>query len=115
MIVRNSRRAPPPEDCPLDGCLKFLSGNWTVRILWFLRGGPRRFGDLRRDLGKISPKVLSQRLRAMESRGMVTRKTLPTHPAQVEYSLTAGGDAFSPVLDAMVDVAAKLRRDKSLG
>lgn len=63
---------------------------------------------MRRDLGGISPKVLTQRLRAMESQGLVSWKTLPTSPAQVEYRLTAFGHAFEPVLAAMIKVAEKV-------
>jgi DNA-binding HxlR family transcriptional regulator len=109
MTPRSTRRVPPPEDCPLDLCLKFLASAWTTRILWFLNSGPRRFGDLRRDLHGISANVLTQRLRAMENDGLVSRRTLPTSPAQVEYQLTARGQEFQPVLDAMIRVARKLR------
>ena len=98
-------RTPPPDDCPLDPCLRFLSSAWTTRILWFLECGPRRFGDLRRDLGTISAKVLTQRLRAMESRGLVARRRTATSPVQVEYSLTALGRKFHPVLAAIVRVS----------
>jgi DNA-binding HxlR family transcriptional regulator len=105
-----TRRTPPPEDCPLDPCLRLLASAWTTRILYFLDCGPRRFGDLRRDLGKISPKVLSQRLRAMESQGLIARRRLPTYPAQVEYRLTAFGREFEPVLKAMIKVAQELQR-----
>lgn len=108
MIARTSRRAPPPEDCPLDLCLKFLASTWTTQILWFLSCGPRRFGDLRRDLRGVSAKVLTQRLRRMEAQGLIVRRKLPTNPPQVEYRLTALGREFRPVLDAMTRVARKI-------
>lgn len=111
MTPRNLRRSAPPENCPLDACLKLLSSAWTTRIIWFLACGSRRFGDLRRDLGNISTKVLTQRLRMMERRGMIARTALPTSPLQVEYRLTPLGQEFQPVLNAMIRVAAKLRRD----
>jgi DNA-binding HxlR family transcriptional regulator len=111
MTKRNARRLAPPEHCPLDLCLKFLSSTWTTRIIWFLSCGSRRFGDLRRDLGNISTKVLTQRLRTMEARGVILRTALPTSPAKVEYSLTTLGREFQPVLDAMIAVAGKLGRD----
>lgn len=110
MTPRPPSRTPPPEDCPLDACLKFLSSAWTTRILWFLSCGPRRFGDLRRDLRGISANVLTRRLRVMETQGLVDRRTLPTSPRQVEYRLTALGREFEPVLQAMTGVAAKIRR-----
>lgn len=111
MIARSARRVPPPDDCPLDLCLKFLASTWTTKILWFLNCGPRRFGDLRRDLRGVSAKVLTQRLRRMEAQGLITRRTLHTKPKQVEYRLTATGREFEPVLAAMIRVAQKLGRD----
>jgi len=109
MTPRNLRRPAPPLDCPLDTCLKFLSSAWTARIIWFLGQGPRRFGDLRRDLGSVSTKVLTDRLRTMETQGVIARTTLPTTPVQVEYSLTPLGREFEPVLAAMTKVAERLR------
>lgn len=47
----------------------------------------------------------------MERRGMIARTALPTSPLQVEYRLTPLGQEFQPVLNAMIRVAAKLRRD----
>jgi DNA-binding HxlR family transcriptional regulator len=104
----NPRRPAPPENCPLEVCLKFLSSAWTIRILWFLDSGPRRFGDLRRDLVKISTKVLTERLRTLETQGLISRTTLPTSPAQVEYDLTVLGREFNPILTAMLEVAKKI-------
>lgn len=102
--------ASPPSDCPLEECLRIISGAWTHKILWYLKNGPRRFGDLKRDLGKVSPKVLTTRLRELEDEGVIARKVLPTSPPTVEYSLTTAGHEFGPVLEAMVQVATKLRR-----
>ena len=104
------RRTPPTPNCPLDVCLKFLSSAWTTRIFYYLRHGPRRFGDLRRDLEGISTKVLTTRLREMEAQGVITRKTLPADPPQVEYELTTLGHEFEPVLETMIKVAAKLQK-----
>jgi DNA-binding HxlR family transcriptional regulator len=80
------------------------------KIIWFLRVGPRRFGDLRRDLGKISPKVLTAKLRALEAEDLVVRRVIATSPPQVEYSLSARGRVFDPVFEAMERVSADLKR-----
>jgi len=103
-----SKRLPPPSDCPLDACLKLLAGTWTPKIIYYLQVGPRRFGELRRDLEHISTKVLTQRLRILEKQKVVKRRVLPTRPPSVEYSLTPTGKELGPVLDAMVAVAKKL-------
>ncbi|MCK0505301.1 winged helix-turn-helix transcriptional regulator [Aromatoleum anaerobium] len=59
MNDRGKPRPPPPEDCPLERYLNVVSGAWVPRILWYLRLGARRYGDLRRDLKSISGKVLT--------------------------------------------------------
>lgn len=82
-----------------------------MRILWYLPMGPRKFGELRRDLGRISSKVLTDRLRRMEAQGVVVRKVLAGKPRQVEYRLSALGEEFCPVLEAMRQVAEKLQKN----
>ena len=105
---KRSKMSPPPEGCPLEDCLGFLGGAWTTKILWYLRAEPRRFGDLKRDLGTISAKVLTTRLRELEERGIITRSVMPTSPPTVEYALTSFGVKFQPVLDAIVEVGSEL-------
>jgi len=106
---RKSKVGPPPEGCPLEEVLTFLAGAWTPKILWYLRAEPRRFGDLRRDLGRVSAKVLTTRLRELEARGIVTRTVMPTSPPTVEYALTEFGGRFLPVLKTIADVGIELR------
>lgn len=103
---------PLPHDCPLEDVLSLLAGAWTVQILWFLRAGPRRFGDLRRDLARVSTKVLTNRLRVMQAHGLLVRQVLPSNPPQVEYSLTALSRELEPVLNSMEAVARRLKQDR---
>lgn len=100
---------PLPYDCPLEDVLSLLAGAWTVQILWFLRAGPRRFGDLRRDLARVSTKVLTNRLRVMQAHGLLEREVLPSNPPQVEYSLTSMSRELEPILDSMELVARRLK------
>lgn len=103
---------PLPHDCPLEDVLSLLAGAWTVQILWFLRAGPRRFGDLRRDLARVSTKVLTNRLRVMQANGLLIRQVLPSNPPQVEYSLTALSRELEPVLNSMEAVARRLKQHR---
>ena len=105
-----AKAGPPEQDCPLEDCLRFLAGAWTPKILWYLREEPRRFGDLKRDLGTVSAKVLTTRLRELESRGVISRKVIPTSPPTVEYALTPLGQKFQPVLDSIVVVGRELKK-----
>ena len=107
--VRKNRAAPPPPQCPLTVCMALLGGAWTPNLIWYLSAGPRRFGELRVDIPRISAKVLTQRLRRLEVDGVVERRVVPTSPPSVEYSLTALGHELIPVIDAIVRVGEKLK------
>ena len=113
--TRSDERPSPPEECPLERYLHVVSGTWVPRIIWYLRFGPRRFGDLRRDLNTVSAKVLAGKLRALEAESLVIRRVIDSSPPQVEYSLSARGRAFDPVFDAMLNVSAKLERMDTVG
>ena len=80
-----------------------LIGNkWKVLILRDLMEGTRRFGELKRSIGSVSQKVLTQQLRAMEADGLVHREVYAEVPPRVEYSLTDLGYSLRPILDAMM-------------
>ena len=107
---RPSRVDPPPEECPLTECMALLGGAWTPNVLWYLREGPRRFNELRRDVDGVSAKVLSDRLRRLVADGVVERRVMPTTPPTVEYELTDLGREILPAVDAIVKVGHKLKR-----
>src|SRR5436190_5813590 len=74
---------------PLVRLLGILSSPWTLLLLHRLHvEGPKRFGELRRRLGAISTKTLTERLRLLEAEGWVTRHYEPTIPPQVTYTIT---------------------------
>ena len=74
---------------PLARLLRILSSPWTLLLLHRLHvEGPKRFGELKRRLGAISTKTLTERLRLLESEGWVTRRYVPTIPPQVTYAIT---------------------------
>ena len=110
-----NKRPAPSEDCPLEDCLRVIAGAWTPKILWYLQDEPRRFGDLKRDLGTISAKVLTSRLRELEEKGVITRSVMPTSPPTVEYALTPLGRKLEPVLKAIVEVGFEIRQRNTLG
>lgn len=91
--------------------MKLLGGAWTPNLIWYLSAGPRRFGELRKDVPRISAKVLSARLRALEEKGVVLRSVVATSPPSVEYALTDLGSELMPVIHAIVKVGSKLRDD----
>jgi DNA-binding HxlR family transcriptional regulator len=100
--------AGPDAFCPIHEGLRILQGAWTPEVLWQLRPGPKRFGELRRALGRISAKVLTTRLRELEQRGLLERRVLASSPPSVEYRLTDLAHEIQPVLSAIADLGRKL-------
>ena len=111
--VRKNKAPPAPPSCPMTICMGLLGGTWTPNLIWMLSGGPRRFGELKRDIPRISPKMLSSRLRTLEDKGVVTREVLATSPPSVEYALSDVGHELIPVINAIVKVGTKLRDTES--
>ncbi|QBF31013.1 helix-turn-helix domain-containing protein [Thalassococcus sp. S3] len=95
-----------PRGCPLDKVLRLLAGDWTSHILWVLsRNGPTRHGELRRLVEGISSKVLTDRLRMLETEGIVFREYEPTIPPKVTYGLTERGQKLDTALKSIEGVA----------
>jgi len=100
---------PGPEGfCPIHEGLRILQGAWTPEVLWQLRQGPKRFGELRRALGRISAKVLTTRLRELEQRGLLERRAQTSSPPSVEYRLTDLAHEIQPVLCSIAELGTKM-------
>lgn len=89
-------------DCPVRRALDRIGDKWTTLIIGVLIDGPRRFSDIRRSVGGISQKMLTQTLRSMERDGLVTRTMYPEIPPRVEYSLTPLGETLCEPLLAII-------------
>ncbi len=87
--------------CPVETTLMLIGDKWKVLILRDLMNGTKRFGELKKSIGKVSQKVLTAQLRDMEEKGLVNRKVYAEVPPRVEYTLTDTGYSLKPVLDAM--------------
>ncbi len=84
--------------CPGRLVLDRIGDRWTVLIVGILEGGTRRFSELRDAVGGITPKVLTQTLRAMERDGLVVRTIYAEVPPRVEYALTdLGRSLIGPI------------------
>lgn len=86
--------------CPFVTAQKLLQGKWAILILHALNEGTKRFNELERDI-QITHATLSSQLKYMEKEGLVHRTVYPEVPPRVEYSLTAMGRRFAPVLDSI--------------
>ena len=81
--------------------LDHVTSRWGVLILIDLREGTHRFSELRRKVGGVSEKMLSQTLQTLEADGFVHREVFPEIPPRVEYSLTPMGREIAEHLAAM--------------
>lgn len=100
-------RLPPSTfGCPLDSLLRVLAGPWTIYILCRLhKNGETRFGQLKRQMPGISSKMLTERLRALETAEIIFRHQAPTVPPQVTYGLTTEGRELTTILDQINTLA----------
>ncbi|WP_307724030.1 winged helix-turn-helix transcriptional regulator [Cellulomonas composti] len=89
------------DTCPVARSVAILDGRWTMLVIRDLLRGTRRFSELRSSLDGISPKTLTDRLRALEEHGLVERRQYAEIPPRVEYSLTARGAELEPVIEAL--------------
>lgn len=78
-------------DCPTRHLLDRIGDKWSVLILLLLGDGPMRFNLLKRSIGGVSQKMLSQTLRSLERDGLLTRNAEPTVPVSVTYTITPLG------------------------
>jgi len=87
--------------CSVAACAEIIGAKWTALLLHDLSEGPRRFSELEHSCAGISPRTLSERLRALEAEGILARHSYPESPPRVEYELTDKGEALLPIIDAM--------------
>jgi DNA-binding HxlR family transcriptional regulator len=88
-------------DCPSREILNHVCSRWGVLVLVVLLDGMHRFSELRRKIGGVSEKMLSQTLQSLEQDGFVERKALPVVPPHVEYRLTAMGEEVALQMDGL--------------
>jgi DNA-binding HxlR family transcriptional regulator len=77
--------------CPCREMLDLLANKWTALAMGVLEDGPRRFGEIKRELQGVSPKVLSATLKRLEDADLVERTVFAEVPPRVEYALTPLG------------------------
>ena len=100
--------------CPVAAFQKMISGKYKLRIVWDLKDGPRRYGEIRTGLlrgsdgsSEIAPRVLSRELKALTESGLIDRRDYGLVPPKVEYRLTRKGKSFVPVIAAIRDWGAR--------
>ncbi|WP_441346875.1 winged helix-turn-helix transcriptional regulator [Rhodococcus sp. SGAir0479] len=80
--------------CPVEVSVAVLGGAWKMTVVKHLLDGPLRYGELRRRVGDVTPRVLTRQLRDLEQDGIVHREVYAEVPPRVEYSLTELGEGL---------------------
>ncbi len=88
--------------CPVRNVLARVCGKWQSLILLSLEDGPQRFNQIKRLVGDITQRVLTENLRSLERDGYVTRQVHPGPPLAVSYQLTTLGEEFVEVWKPLV-------------
>jgi DNA-binding HxlR family transcriptional regulator len=88
-------------NCSVAACAEIIGSKWTALLVHDLSEGPRRFSELEHSCPGISPRTLSERLRALELQEIVERQSYPESPPRVEYELTSKGRSLLPIIEAM--------------
>ncbi|MBS1174836.1 MAG: putative transcriptional regulator [Burkholderiaceae bacterium] len=94
------------ELCPIRDVLDRLGDRWSVLVLGTLAPATLRFGELKKSIPDISPRMLAQTLRHLEQDGLVSRTVFPSIPPRVEYSMTALGVSFFEHVQGMIEWAS---------
>lgn len=81
--------------------VELIGGRWTGAVIQTLLRGPTRYADIRSAIPEISDRMLSDRLRILESEGLVERRVVPETPVRVEYRLTEKGRSLDSALAAI--------------
>lgn len=88
--------------CPVAMAAEILCSRWTLVLLRELVvGGSTRFNELRRGVPRMSPALLSKRLKELEAAGIVSRSRVPGQPEVFEYRLTDAGRDLKPIIEAV--------------
>ncbi len=98
--------------CGLNATLRIISGKWKPLVLFFLRDGPKRYGELKRLIPGVSDKVLIQQLKDLEADQVLARNDYKEVPPRVDYTLTPLGrslaDAIIPLCTWGTENAAQM-------
>lgn len=103
-----SKRPLKRFECPVHGIQRIISGKYKLRIIWDLQHGPRRYGEIRKQLltgipgtKAVTPRVLSGELKNLVQVGLLKRTDRRVLPKIVEYELTTLGESLVPVISVM--------------
>lgn len=88
--------------CPkYESAMELLGKKWTGLIIRVLLAGPKRFKDIKQQIPEMSDKMLTDRMKELETAGIVERRVYPETPVRIEYDLTGKGKSLEPVITSI--------------
>ncbi len=103
--------------CPIRNILSRVTGKWQILILLCLEDGALRFGEIKRTVGDVTQRVLTENLRSLERDGYLTRTVHEGPPLAVSYSLTERGrslvELIRPLVHWAVDRLEDIKKSRS--
>ncbi len=95
--------------CTSRATMETITSRWGALTLAALADTPMRFGELRRRIGGVSEKMLSQTLKQLEAGGLLTRTVVSETPLAVEYALTDAGQQVAAAIMALIDTVYRVQ------
>ncbi len=86
---------------PVELALDIIGGKYKMPILWRVKDKAWRYGELKKSIGKITHKMLTEQLRELEKDGLIHREVYPEIPPKVEYSITEKGKNAIPAIETL--------------
>lgn len=99
---------------PVEFAMNRIGGTWKMPILWRLQDQVMRYSELKRSMPKITHKMLTSQLRALEAGGMIHREVYPVVPPKTEYSITEKGLRAIPVIQTIREYGLALMEEEGV-
>lgn len=96
---------------PVEFAMDRIGGTWKMPILWRLKDQVMRYGELKKDIPRITHKMLTSQLRELEVEGFIRRKVYPVVPPKVEYSITKRGQRAMAVVNTIRNYGLELMKE----
>lgn len=88
--------------CPkYEAAADILGKKWTGLIIRVMLGGPKRFKEIKEQIPEMSDKMLTDRMKELESQNIIKRTVYPEMPVRIEYELTPKGRELQPVIESI--------------
>lgn len=96
---------------PVEFAMDRIGGTWKMPILWRLKDMVLRYSELKKDMPRVTHKMLTSQLRELEKEGFITRKVYPVVPPKVEYAITERGRRAIQIINIIRQYGLELMKE----